>query len=70
MASDIIKAASIPFAMGVIGGLAFYAMKMGIDGALFMSSIAIIGGLAGYRVKTAVDKAKSKKTQGSQSIVD
>ena len=61
MASDIIKAASIPFAMGVIGGLAFYAIKSGIDGALFMSAVAIIGGLAGYRVKATVENAKAKK---------
>lgn len=34
----------------VIGILTAFALYMGINGAVYMSSIAIIGGLGGYAV--------------------
>ena len=60
MAADIIKAVSVPFAMAVIGVLAWKALSMGINGALFMTVVAVIGGLGGYEVKTLVEKVKLK----------
>ncbi|MBA7573109.1 hypothetical protein ES708_14904 [subsurface metagenome] len=60
MAVDIIKAVSIPFAMAVVGALAWKALSMGINGAIFMTAVAIIGGLGGYEVKTLIEKARSK----------
>jgi len=35
----------------VIGILCSIAMLKGIDGALYMSSLAVIGGIAGYQIK-------------------
>jgi len=60
MIADIIRASSAVVAMVVIGLLAWQALSMGIDGALFMSSVAVIGGLGGYEVKALVEKKKSK----------
>lgn len=34
------------------------AMFKGIDGALYMTSLAVIGGLAGYELKVIKDKNK------------
>ncbi|MBA7563527.1 hypothetical protein ES708_05186 [subsurface metagenome] len=60
MVADIIRASSVLVAMVVVGALAWRALSMGIDGALFMSSVAVVGGLGGYEVKTLVAKKKSK----------
>ena len=60
MVADIIRASSAVVAMAVIGLLMWRALTLGIDGALFMSSVAVVGGLAGYEVKALVDKKKSK----------
>ena len=60
MVADIIRASSAVVAMAIIGLLMWRALSMGIDGALFMSSVAVVGGLAGYEVKALVDKKKSK----------
>ncbi|MBA7583551.1 hypothetical protein ES708_25496 [subsurface metagenome] len=60
MVADIIRASSAVVAMAVIGLLMWRALSMGIDGALFMSSVAVVGGLAGYEVKALVGKKKSK----------
>ncbi|MBA7563001.1 hypothetical protein ES708_04654 [subsurface metagenome] len=60
MVADIIRASSVVVAMAIIGLLMWRALSMGIDGALFMSSVAVVGGLAGYEVKALVDKKKSK----------
>lgn len=59
MIADIIRAASIPLAMALIGGLAWHAMSLGIDGALFMTAVCAIGGLGGYEVKAVIQKKKS-----------
>ncbi len=61
MVADIIKAASIPLAMIIVGFLAWSAITRGIDGTIFMSAVAVIGGLGGYEVKTLVEKVKLKK---------
>lgn len=64
MVADIIRASSTVVAMAVIGLLAWRALSMGIDGALFMTSVAVIGGLGGYEVKALVEKKKSKTPPG------
>ncbi|MBA7583630.1 hypothetical protein ES708_25577 [subsurface metagenome] len=60
MVADIIRASSAVVAMVVIGLLVWRALSLGMDGALFMSSVAVVGGLAGYEVKALVVKKKSK----------
>lgn len=60
MAADIIRASSAVVAMAVVGVLTWHALSLGVDGALFMSSVVVIGGLGGYEVKALVDKKKSK----------
>ncbi len=60
MVSEIIKSASIPLAIVVVGLLGWQAMRAGMDGVLFMSTVGVVGGLAGYRAKTAIEKLKSK----------
>lgn len=42
----------------VLGGLEIYALRQGIDGALFSTVAAIIGGLAGYKVATTKETKK------------
>ncbi len=59
MIPDIIRASSVVVAMVIIGVLAWRAVTMGLDGAVFMSSVAIIGGLGGYEIKTLVEKKKA-----------
>ncbi|MBA7577277.1 hypothetical protein ES708_19124 [subsurface metagenome] len=53
---EIIKAASIPMAMVIVGLLTWAAMREGIDGAIFMVGCAIVGGLGGYEVKNLLVK--------------
>lgn len=60
MVADIIRASSAVVAMAVIGVLAWKALSMGVDGALFMSSVGVVGGLGGYEIKALVEKKKSK----------
>lgn len=43
-------------AIAAVTILAGIAMFKGIDGALYLSSLAIIGGLAGYELKNLKDK--------------
>ncbi|MBA7585447.1 hypothetical protein ES708_27426 [subsurface metagenome] len=57
---EIIKAASVPLAMVIVGVLVWGAMVNGINGAVFMTGLAIVGGLGGYEVKNLYDKVKSK----------
>ncbi|MBA7656320.1 hypothetical protein ES703_64244 [subsurface metagenome] len=64
MATEIIKAASIPLAMVIVGVLAWSAITTGINGVVFMTAVAVIGGLGGYEVKTLVEKVKSKTSKG------
>ena len=47
---DIIKAASVPFGMLIVGVLVYSALKAGVDGAVLMSGLTIIGGLGGFYV--------------------
>ena len=70
MAVEIIKAASIPLAMVIVGFLAWSAITRGIDGVIFMTAVAVVGGLGGYEVKTLVEKVKSKTPPGGQKIPD
>ncbi|MBA7589082.1 hypothetical protein ES708_31157 [subsurface metagenome] len=48
MTVQIIKACSIPLAMVIVGGLAWFAISNGIDGAVFMSAVLTIGGMKNY----------------------
>jgi len=64
MIPQIIRAVSIPLAMGIIGGLAWHALNLGIDGALFMTAVGAIGGLGGYEVKAVMNRGKSKSSSG------
>jgi len=64
MATDIIKACSAPLAMVVAGGLGWYALSQGVDGALFATVIAVVGGLGGYEVKSVVESRKAKTQEG------
>jgi len=59
MIPDIIRASSAVVAMVVIGALAWHAASMGMNGAVFMSSVAVIGGLGGYEIKALVEKKKA-----------
>lgn len=59
MIPEIIRASSAVIAMLVIGLLAWHALSMGLDGAVFMSSVAVIGGLGGYEIKALVEKKKA-----------
>lgn len=58
MIPEIIKAASVPLAMIIVGALAAIALAKGIDGAVFMTGAAIIGGLGGYEIKNYLDYRK------------
>jgi len=60
MIPQIIRAGSVPLAIIVVGLLAWQAMSLGINGAIFMSALAVIGGLGDYRIKTEIDRHKSK----------
>jgi len=60
MVIGIIKTAAIPLAMIIVGGLAWHALTMGIDGAVLMSAVVVIGGLGGYEVKSVLLKKESK----------
>lgn len=60
---NIIKAASIPFAMLIVGLLTWSAQINGIDGAVFMVGVGIVGGLGGYEAKAIVEVVKAKKSQ-------
>ncbi|MBA7684466.1 hypothetical protein ES703_92861 [subsurface metagenome] len=53
---EIIKAASIPLAMVIVGLLTWAAIRSGIDGAIFMVGCTIVGGLGGYEIKNLVTK--------------
>ncbi len=64
MTVQIIKACSIPLAMGIVGVLAWHAISNGINGAVFMSAVVVIGGLGGYEVKSIIDKREEKKSSG------
>ena len=56
MMVEIIKAASIPYAMTIIGLLVWAALSKGIDGSVLMSGLAIVGGLGGFYVKHLMGK--------------
>ena len=53
---EIIKAASIPLAMVIVGLLTWAAIRVGIDGAVFMVGCTIVGGLGGYEIKNLLAK--------------
>jgi hypothetical protein len=52
MASEKVLLATI----GSITIIESIALLMGMDGQLFMSSMAILGGIAGYKVRDIVKK--------------
>ena len=43
-----------------VGVLELFAMKYGINGAAFMSSLAVIGGIAGYEIKARTSLPNGK----------
>jgi len=47
-------------AIAAIAFIEYHALKAGIDGALFMSSLTIVGGLAGYQIKTVKTRIELK----------
>lgn len=58
MIPELIKAASVPLAMIIVGVLVALALAKGVNGAVFMSGAAIIGGLGGYEIKNYLNYRK------------
>lgn len=54
---------TIPIVAAIAGivTVELYALSVGIDGALLMSSMTMIGALAGYQVKSLQAEFKSRK---------